>query len=563
MDTNLNEKIKKRLTFIYKDEETEKRAFELIISKLQQYQKGMTQERRFSERDCILITYGDSLIDEEQPALKVLGKFLDTYIKDVFRTIHILPMYPYTSDDGFAVVDYKNINPELGTWNEIELMSKHYDFMFDAVINHISKSSEWFQGYLEGLSPYKNYFITCDEKADYSKVIRPRNLPLLTKVHTAEGDKYVWTTFSDDQIDLNYKCPELLAEVIDILLMYVEKGASAIRLDAIGFLWKELGTGCMHLPQTHEIIKLIKDIFSVYAPGTRVVTETNVPYEENISYFGQNGDEADMVYQFPLPPLTLYTLLVENAEILSDWIANLKLPNEKVTYFNFLSSHDGIGIRPAEGILTKKQQRILIDAALKNGGEVSYKDNGDGTSSPYELNINYQDALAGPDEPDDWRIKKFLAAETILLSLQGVPGIYIHSLLGSRNDYYGKTVSRIPRRINRERLEISYIEKQLSEDTNRRRIYTELIKRLRIRNMESAFSPLAEQKVIKIRPEVLYLRRENNETKELIHVIINVSSKRVFVKNQEVEGIDLLSGKEIKGEIYLEPWECVWIKAEI
>lgn len=370
MKDSLKKQIKERLVLVYKSEEKAEAATKLIDEQLNGYETTEALETPLSEKDSILITYGDTITDGEKPGLEVLHQFLNKYVGEAIETVHLLPMYPYTSDDGFSVVDYRKINPELGDWEQIKEMSSDYGLMFDAVINHISKSSEWFEGYLKGEEPYKNYFITCDKDADYSTVTRPRALPLLTKFQTKDGEKYVWTTFSDDQIDLNFECPELLAEILDILVMYGRSGAKFIRLDAIGFMWKELGTTCMHLPETHELIKLMKDVLKVYAPGTRIITETNVPHKDNISYFGENGDEADLVYQFPLPPLTMYTFLSENAKILSNWMETLELPNDKVTYFNFLSSHDGIGVRPTEGILTEEQRKLLLDATLRHKGDV-------------------------------------------------------------------------------------------------------------------------------------------------------------------------------------------------
>lgn len=560
MEQQLIEKLEARLNRIYQDPGKVRKAIEFIGIRLDAYEKTVKTVQPLSEKDSILITYGDSITDGERQGFSVLHDFLKDFVKEAIESVHLLPMYPYTSDDGFSVVDYREINPELGNWGHIKEISKDYGLMFDAVINHISRSSRWFEGYLNGEEPYKNYFITCDEKADYSMVTRPRALPLLTKVDTKEGEKYVWTTFSDDQIDLNFNCPELLAEILDILVMYGRSGAKFIRLDAIGFMWKELGTACVHLPQTHELVKLMKDVLNEYAPGTRIITETNVPHKENISYFGENADEADLVYQFPLPPLTMYTFLSENAAVLSEWLETLELANDKVTYFNFLSSHDGIGVRPTEGLLTKEEQQLLINATLCHGGVVSYKDNGDGTKSPYELNINYQDALAGPECSDEERICKFLAAETLLLSLQGVPGIYIHSLVGSRNDYYGKETSGIPRRINREKLDYSALKEQLTGETNRRYIFDALIERLRIRRAESAFSPEARQIVRKDNDRLVNFIRENGKTKETIHVLINVSSQPQSVDYQGLCGENLLTGEAVKGQLVLKAWECAWVK---
>ena len=512
-----------------------------------------------SEKDSILITYGDTLIKEGEAGLVTVHGFLKRYVGDAVSTVHILPMYPYTSDDGFSVVDYKKINPDLGTWEDVNALAKDYHLMFDAVVNHISKSSEWFSKYLRCEEPYKDYFITCDPEADYSKVTRPRALPLLTGFRTAEGKKYVWTTFSEDQIDLNFKCPEVLIDILDVLLTYARNGARLIRLDAIGFLWKEAGTTCMHLPRTHEVIRLARKVLEDYAPGTLLITETNVPHKDNISYFGNGKDEAHLVYQFPLPPLTMFSILKGDARHLSEWADGLETPAPGTTYFNFLSSHDGIGIRPVEGILDQEEQQFLVDAALRNGGAVSYKDNGDGTKSPYELNINYQDALASPEEEDQVRIKRFLAAETILLSMQGLPGIYIHSLLGSRNDYFGKSVSGIPRRINREKLEIGRLEEALENEGNRRRIFDELIRRLRIRSEHNAFAPDSAQRVIRVDNRVFALERENTSGGEKITVYINVSSDTVRIRNSFSRGFDILNDAEAGEETMLEPYECCWI----
>lgn len=341
------ETIIKRLTKLYGDQAEE--VWNKLKERLSEYEVSDRERKRLTENDTILITYGDTITDKERPGLQVLQEFLDKYVGNAVSNVHLLPMYPYTSDDGFSVTDYRAINPKLGTWEDIGRLAEHYGLMFDAVINHISRSSSWFQKYLEGEEPYTEYFHTCDPEADYSKVIRPRALPLLTEFEGAGGLRHVWTTFSEDQIDLNFGCPDVLIEILHILVGYAKAGAQFIRLDAIGFLWKRLGTSCMHLPETHEAIKLMKDILNLYAPDTKIITETNVPHEDNISYFGNGYDEADLVYQFLLPPLVMFSVLKGDIKILSGWMKTVKPPSEQTAFFNFLSSHDGIGMRPTEG----------------------------------------------------------------------------------------------------------------------------------------------------------------------------------------------------------------------
>lgn len=552
--------IENRLLQVYSDKDAVQNLIREMEKRFAKYSGTVCEKKWVDESDIVLITYGDSIQKEGRKHFRTLRQFMEKYVGDAISTIHILPMFPYTSDDGFSVIDYKQIEESLGDWEEIEVFGKSYSFMFDAVINHISQSSEWFQKFLKGEEPYNNYFIVSDKDADYSKVIRPRALPLLTPFQTHEGEKYVWTTFSEDQIDLNYANPEVLLEILDVLLFYASKGARYIRLDAIGFMWKERKTTCMHLPQTHELIKIMREVVDEYAPGTILVTETNVPHSENISYFGNGYDEAGLVYQFPLPPLTMFSILTGNAEKLSAWAETLKLPSKQTTFFNFLSSHDGIGVRPTEGILTKEEQDILIEATLKHGGRVSYKDNGDGTRSPYELNINYQDALAGSEENDKLRIAKFLIAQTILLSMQGVPGIYIHSLLGSRNDYYGVETSGINRRINREKMSIDKLEEELKSEGNRKEVFREFLRRINIRKKESAFSPLASQRVLKIKPEIFALLRENEETGEKIYVLINVSNEDLKITVPGISGEDLLSGEWISESVNMLGLQARWVK---
>jgi glucosylglycerate phosphorylase len=560
IDTEKQKSILDKLQLLYGEKSEEVfRKIESIIEKYVDYK--VVPKPWVTENDVILITYGDSIRSKGKKPLKTLHEFLDKYVKDTITSVHILPFYPYTSDDGFSVVNYRKVNPELGDWEDVNDLAKDYDLMFDAVINHVSKSSDWFQGYLRGEKKYTNYFIEADPNEDYSKVIRPRALPLLTPFETKEGTKYIWTTFSEDQIDLNFKNPNVLTEIIDILMMYVTNGARYIRLDAVGFVWKKLGTTCMHLKETHTLVKLMREIVEIVAPGTIFVTETNVPHDENISYFGNGYDEAHMVYQFPLPPLTLFSFYTKNASKLLQWLDGLEPTTNRTTFFNFLASHDGIGMRPTEGILSEEEKQLMINKTIEHGGYVSYKDNGDGTQSPYELNITYLDALTHPNEPDEIRIKRFLAAHTILLSVVGVPGIYIHSLLGSRNYRKGVEESGIYRRINREKLDKETLYSELESKTLRKEIFSGLSELIKLRRKESAFSPQAKQEVLFLDNRVFSILRRNVTTGEQILVLVNVSDEKVSLL-MEYSGFDIISKKVVNNNVILQPYEIMWIKKE-
>jgi sucrose phosphorylase len=433
--------------------------------------------------------------------------------------VHILPFFPYSSDDGFSVIDYAWVDPELGRWSHIEELGADFRLMFDAVINHVSRESDWFRAFLAGDPEYADWFITVEPGVDLSEVVRPRALPLLTEVETASGRKLVWTTFSSDQIDLNYGNPATLLRIIEILLLYVEKGAQLIRLDAIAYLWKKAGTKSIHLEETHRVIKLFRAVLDIVAPSVLLITETNVPHEENISYFGATlehsgrTDEAQLVYQFPLAPLIMHSILSGDARALSQWAAALEVPSPQATFFNFTASHDGIGVTPAQGLLSELEIENLVDATLQHGGYVSYRDNPDGSQSVYELNISYFDALSNPDSDESTdvvQVDRFIASQAMMLALKGVPGIYVHSLLGSRSWHEGVAQTGRNRTINREKLTRVSLERELADPRSlRHRVFAAYRRLLEARSSEPAFHPGGEQKVLGFGDGVFALLRES------------------------------------------------------
>lgn len=519
------------------------------------------EKEELSEKDCMLIAYGDCIWEDGKAPLQSLDEFLREFCGETITNVHLLPVFPYTSDDGFSVQNYKEIDSRLGDWEDIQRLGDGAGVMMDAVVNHSSKSHPWFQECIQGKFPYTQYYIECDPSEDYSGVTRPRALPLLTEIDTVEGKKWFWTTFSDDQMDLNFKSPYLLKEIIELLLFYAKMGARFIRLDAVGFIWKKKGTACMHLEETHTVVKLMCRFLEMFYPGTYIITETNVPHLENISYFG-DGDEAHLVYQFPLPPLVLHTMLSQNTEKLAKWADGLKdtpLPARR-SFFNFLASHDGIGIRPVDGILDEKEKAALYDAVKKRGGKISYKQNEDGSMSPYELNINYLSAVTDPLETDmQKKAACFLASQAIMLSMQGVPGIYYHSLLGSGNWEDGAEKSGINRRINREKLMRSQLERELSQEGSlRSRVFEGYTKLLNVRKRQKAFSPFARQKILDCGPEIFALERENGQK---IRVYINVTDHAArFPEGRHAAGRDLLKDKKMVRLQELEPFEVLWVE---
>ncbi|TYW26856.1 sugar phosphorylase [Listeria monocytogenes] len=512
-----------------------------------------------SEKNVYLIAYGDSIFEKNKHPLQTLNEFLQEYAQDVITDVHLLPIFPSTSDDGFSVTDYKQIDEQLGDWDDVQKMSENFRVMLDFVANHMSKSSDWFKRFSDNEAPYNQFFIEKDSQFDYKNVTRPRTSPLF---HKYENGKELWTTFSEDQLDLNVRNIDCLVALTDVLLFYASKQATSIRFDAIGFLWKTSGTTCMHLPETHEIISLWRLLIDELYPNLQIITETNVPHEENISYFGDGENEANMVYQFPLPPLVLHTFTCHDTTKLSKWAKSISQVSDTATYFNFLASHDGIGMRPATGILSDEEINSLVQKAVQNGGQVSYKDNADGTQSVYELNINYGEALQNLDEDttEELVTKKIIAAHSILLTLQGVPAIYYHSLLGSKNDLVGYEESGINRRINREKLEKNQLVHELKTDTYRKTIFTSLKKLVQIRRNHTAFSPFATQEILDLGPDVFAIKRESE--RECIYGIINVTSHDIS-KKVAFSGTNLLANQPVTSELELTAYEVVWIKKAV
>jgi sucrose phosphorylase len=516
---------------------------------------------RLDEGTSYLITYGDGVRRPGEQPLHTLAEVLRDLVGDIVSDVHLLPMFPWTSDDGFAVVDHRRVNPDLGTWDDIADLEKHHRLMLDFVANHVSASSPWFTGWLAGDPAYDGFFLGHDPAFDTSRVVRPRVSPLFHAFERPGGGAVeAWTTFGADQVDVNVGTVEALLELTDVLLGYVERGASAVRLDAIGFLWKESGSTCLHLPQTHAVVKLWRALVDHVAPGTQLLTETNVPHAENISYFGNGHDEAHLVYQFALPPLVLHSFVSGSTAKLTHWARDITGPvSDTATWFNFLASHDGIGLRATEGILRDDERHALVARALGHGGAVSMASVA-GRQSVYELNISYLDALVAPAEADDHALvaAKALAAHSILLAFIGVPAIYYHSLFGSPADREGMRISGINRRINRAVLDADTLARELREDPRRSAIFTGIAHLVECRRQHAAFSPYGTQQVEDHGPGVFVVRRAAGTADELV-CAANVRGEAAVLP--DVAGVDVLTGRRHE-PLELPAYGYAWVRPD-
>ncbi len=528
---------------------------------------------KWSNNNILLITYGDSITRPSEKPLKTLGTFLKEHLDDVITGVHILPFFPYSSDDGFAVIDYLQVNPELGDWTDIKQVSKDFNLMFDLVINHVSSQHAWFQQFKRGEKPGCDYFITIDPTdptIDVSQVVRPRSSQLLAKVDTVNGEQHVWATFSPDQVDVNFANPDVLIEFFKIILFYVQAGARYIRLDAVGFLWKKLGTPCIHLVETHMAIRLMRELLQMIDPGIAIITETNVPNRENLSYFG-NRNEAHMIYNFSLPPLVLNALMQGRSDHLKTWMMSMPPAPVGCAYFNFTASHDGIGLRPTEGLLGQKEYQELLATMKRFGGRISMRRQSDGSETPYEINISLFDAMKGTVKgEDEWQIQRFLCSQTIMMSVEGIPAFYIHSLLATPNYAEGIEKTGINRTINRYKWNYDELEQKLSDPTTpQAMVLKELSRLIKIRRQQGAFHPNATQYTLHPgNPALFAFWRQSMSRDQSIFSVHNLSDQVQELRLSDLNLVcidpwcDLISGEcfdDIYAVIYLQPYQSMWI----
>ena len=521
---------------------------EIILEKRKKYDDQIS----LSEKDAILITYGDSLYRKGEMPLRTLHRFLRTFVKNAITGVHILPFYPASSDMGFSVIDYREVRPDLGTWEDIRKIAREYRLMADLIMNHVSSRSKWFKGFLQGDERYSDYFLSFDKPVDLPKVFRPRIHPLLTGFDTAMGKRYVWTTFSEDQIDLNFHNPKVSLEILDVLLFYLSQGIEIIRLDAIGYVWKDSDTSCVNLPKTHDMVQLLRTVVECVAPYAIIVSEVNFPYKDNVSYL-EARHEANMTYHFSLPPIVIDAFANRDTTFLQKETRRIR---QDLVFFNFLASHDGIGLLSAKEILPPSRFHEMLQMTSDHGGLISYKTTPDG-KSPYEMNISFYDAINDPSHPDqEIDVKRFLAANGAMLVDKGVPGIYIHSLLGSRNYLEGVRASGMSRMINREKLSEEDILRDLSNpDASRYQVLEGFLHLLKARNQIEAFHHSVRREVLRSDKRLFIMERQYKS--ESLYAVINVSDETIELPQYQGK-YDFLSNAPFEGKA--DPYGVYFLK---
>ncbi|MCU0246746.1 MAG: alpha-amylase family glycosyl hydrolase [Bryobacter sp.] len=536
--------------------------------------------RNFSHRDLILITYGDMVRSQNLTGLAALNEFLARFRRGepVFSILHILPFFPSSSDRGFSVTDFRAVDSNLGTWTDIRRLGETYRLLFDGVLNHASAQSHAFQEMLAGNPRYRDFAVTFrspDEITPEQRAVlrRPRTSDILTRFETLDGPRWVWTTFSPDQIDLNYRNPAVLLAAIDTLLYYVRQGADLIRLDAVTYLWKQLGTSSASLEQTHAIVKLFRAVLDLAAPEVALVTESNVPHAENVSYFGNGEDEAQLVYNFALPPLVLHAFYRGDATWLTRWAAQLEYPRSAATFLNMLDTHDGIGLLGAQDFLPPEEMEFLVTTARQHGALISRRSSANG-DVPYEINTTWYSALnlENTEEPRALQVQRFMASRSIALALRGVPAIYLHSLVGTRNDFNLAMQSNVKRDVNRGTLDMEILARNLAEPRSKLQLLAEQYRlMLRARQRNTAFHPGGRQEILNLHPALFALLRVGVSGDSHALCLTNVSGESVRVQVptrtlccDAASWLDIIRGRGWQARegvlvLTLNPYDYLWL----
>ncbi|QUM88909.1 sugar phosphorylase [Moritella sp. 36] len=602
-DLQLRQRVEQQISTIYADinlsVSIEVLAAELIstMQLTDQFHTPTPQINHWSEKDTILITYGDSIFNQDEKPLQTLHHFLHSYCANTINSVHILPFFPYSSDDGFSVIDYASVNDALGDWDDIKQIAQSHHLMSDLVINHCSSRSKWFDNFIRGEGTGYDYFYTDStyslsnatlstngdsntERHDIEAVVRPRTSPLFRSTQTASGEQQVWCTFSHDQVDLDFTNPKVLINFVSIIRQYLDNGVKIFRLDAIAFLWKKAGTPCINLPETHEIVRLLRTLIEHARPDAVIITETNIPNKENLTYFG-NGNEAHCIYNFALPPLLVNTLITGNCQYLKQWMMSMPPAQNGTAYFNFIASHDGIGLRPTEGLLSDQEINQLVTTMQEFGGKISWRtvttdtkhtanSKSEEVRKPYELNITLYDALKGTTAgKDEWGHRRFICAHTIMFALEGIPGIYIHSLLGTSNDYKKLEHTSHNRSINRHRWALDSLTEQLDDpESQHARSLHDINYLITLRTAQPAFHPNATQFTLQLGDQIFGFWRQSIDRSQSIFCISNISNTQLTLPLANVNLIssdfwyDLITGDTIKNIsqiLTLEPYQTLWL----
>ncbi len=570
-------RLSKLLETIYKDHTTEELNFicnQLLqilddFSEKSRYEE-ISEDKKWDESYAVLITYADGVYKKGEATLVTLRELLSKYFGSLSKVVHILPFLKSTSDGGFAVSSHKSIDEKFGSWEDLNSISNNHFLMADLVLNHVSSSHPWVQQFIKCQEPGLSNVFSPSQDLDWKNVIRPRSSSLFSQINTEDGQKQVWTTFGPDQVDLNWLNPKMTVEFLHLIITYLSNGIKWLRLDAVGFIWKESGTTCLHLPKAHSIVKILRILLNDLLKDGVLITETNVPQKENLSYLIPE-DEADMAYNFPLPPLLLEAIITSRADILNSWICDWPELPETTTLFNFTASHDGVGLRALEGLMNEQRIKDLLINCEKRGGLVSHRRLSNGVDKPYELNISWWSAMEDPGRDSNrFQYERFLLTQLFVMSLKGVPAFYLPALLASENDIKNFSMTGQRRDLNREKFKsenLAAVFKNPESNANKNLRY--LRSAMDVRAKLPQFHPQSQMECLsKSRSDIVVIKRGIGS--KAIFTIHNMTENKInyrfmdyefnkLIKNDLNMQDYLTTNKYNSNNIELDPFQVIWL----
>lgn len=519
------------------------------------------------ENTIQLITYPDSLGDN----LSELSAVLDNHITDAVGGVHILPFYPSSADRGFTPLTHMKVDPAFGTWEDILQITKNYRVMSDLMVNHISSESELFKDYRARAeySPYSDYFIGANKFSHHiprhyheneqnahvdmhygsrrfqqllenyvirpieslmkrarkidiifhkqgvnrmllKKIYRPRpGSPFIPFTFANKTTRYLWCTFSKDQIDLDVSNPSVRKMFRDAIVHAAQNGISLIRLDAVGYACKRRGTNNFLLPETYDLIASLSEI--AHRHGVKILPEVHSDYCTQLDLSGRNG--VDYVYDFQLPLLVLQALFSGCHCHLVRWLQLRS--NNMIT---ILDTHDGLPVPDVEGLLTSSEIEATIVYVNKKGGNAAMRASGENAQNVdvYQLNVTYFSAL---DEDDDM----YIAARAIQFFIPGIPQVYYVGLFAGKNDIDRLERTGIGRDINRHSYSLDEIKEEM-----KRPVVKRLMRLMRFRNTQPSFDGVFLRKKSPKNQLILYWQKENSFCEVKIDLHIHKTIIRYF-----------------------------------
>lgn len=429
-----------------------------------------------------LITYPDSLGGD----LKTLNELLNYQFNALFKGgVHILPPFPSSGDRGFAPIDYLKIDANFGDWDDIRRIGEQRDVLLDLMVNHISKQSPYFQDFLRKgrHSAYADYFITLDKiwadgkpnQEDIDKMFLRRELPYSTFEIEESGEmESVWTTFGktdpSEQIDLDIHSTKVRALFREFFLNFKANNVSIVRLDAVGYIIKKLGTSCFFVePDIYEFLDWIK------ALADEMDIELLPEVHAHHSIQTKLSEHGFWIYDFILPYRILEAMINKQSTALK---AYLKVRPER--QFTMLDCHDGIPVKPdLDGLIDTKEARSLIDETIARGSNLSLIKSDDHKDADgfdvHQIRCTYYSVLNEDDE-------RYLSSRALQFFTPGIPQVYYVGLLAGKNNEEKMKETGDGREINRENFTVEDVNSALKKP-----VVSRLMKLIEFRNEHEAF----------------------------------------------------------------------------